>query len=811
MKEIVKNLIYIARQFKLATTFNLLGLIMAFAIFYVLMTQVIYQGTYNHSIEDYKRMYRMECDFVYNEWEFGNLVCIPFAEPLSNMDEVESYSVIYNPGVESFITQNYLKGDKNVTYPTTEGNNTAISALTNKVVDGSIEWTEDDSTGYIIPASIAQQYFGTEKAAGKKMLVDYSSYGFIDTVTVRGVYQDFPKNCELDNRIYFNYKLYTNDTTKYEFNSGYQCIIKFKTVPSDMKAFTEKLKQAIIHHTREGMKDIGLEDKVSNTVEEIKMTNFRLTPLKNSYFEHTSFTPGDRGLRGVYHILLLTCLLVIVIAAVNFLNFTLAESPMRIRSLNTRIVLGTTPRSLRLGILGEGIVTSVTACIIALIICRLLQHLPVVHQLTEGSLGFGDHWLLIVVMLALAVLVGIVASFYPGVFSTSIPPSIALKSSFGLTPQGVKLRKALTILQLCISLLMIIYVGILFQQRRYIFNSECGYDRDGIMLAELPLSYDYPGDNDSLYQAISPLPGIEQVAFSQGQLGQADGHSTLWTKCNGKTFKYSLLHVSRNYLSMMGIKVIEGRDFVDSDSVAVIINQAGLDRLKWLNLGSIISTGISDEEPDSAEIVGVCENIRYGSARIGNQSPFCFVFKKGYPYLNNMIVRVGAETDHKALQQQVNDVLRAKYDSGDTQAKYFDSELEQTYKSELQFTQQMVIICIICQLIMLIGIICITLFDTEYRRKEIGIRKISGATSGEIVWMLCRHYVKYLLIAFAIAAPLAIFFGLFTLNYFKQHTRIDWWLFPLALVVVGGIVLGTVALRSLRAARENPVNSIKSE
>lgn len=156
-------------------------------------------------------------------------------------------------------------------------------------------------------------------------------------------------------------------------------------------------------------------------------------------------------------------------------------------------------------------------------------------------------------------------------------------------------------------------------------------------------------------------------------------------------------------------------------------------------------------------------------------------------------------------------MLKAKYDSGDTQAKYFDSELEQTYKSELQFTQQMVIICIICQLIMLIGIICITLFDTEYRRKEIGIRKISGATSGEIVWMLCRHYVKYILIAFAIAAPLAVFFGLFTLNYFKQHTRIDWWLFPLALVVVGGIVLGTVALRSLRAARENPVNSIKSE
>ncbi len=131
--------------------------------------------------------------------------------------------------------------------------------------------------------------------------------------------------------------------------------------------------------------------------------------------------------------------------------------------------------------------------------------------------------------------------------------------------------------------------------------------------------------------------------------------------------------------------------------------------------------------------------------------------------------------------------------------------------NEFRYINLMVIIASICLIITLGGVFCLTLFEIEYRRKEIGIRKISGAASHEIVWMLCRHYVNYILISFAIAAPLALYSGHRTLESFKLKTSIDWWLFPLALVLIGAIVLGTVALQSLRAARENPVNSIKSE
>jgi len=137
--------------------------------------------------------------------------------------------------------------------------------------------------------------------------------------------------------------------------------------------------------------------------------------------------------------------------------------------------------------------------------------------------------------------------------------------------------------------------------------------------------------------------------------------------------------------------------------------------------------------------------------------------------------------------------------------------LKSTYEKEFRFVNQMVTISIICIILTLIGVFCLTIFETEYRRKEIGIRKVSGATTGDIVLMFCRRYTWLLLISFAIAAPLAYYSGRLTLAYFAEHTRIHWWIFPVALVAVGIITLGTVAFQSWRAARENPVNNLKTE
>ena len=815
MNEVIKNIIYVAQRFKLATMLNLVGLVAAFATFYLLMTQVAYQITYNKSIDDHELLYRMESDNVYNEWEFSNLVCRPFAEALQLLPEVDSYSLTYNSGNDNYTRQKFLKGitshPDTLSYMMYPANNTAVSTLTSKILDGSIEWNDSDHNGIIIPARIAKEYFGTVKAEGKTMLAYYPNENY--PFKVRGVYEDFPKNSELSNSIYY---YFSHDLAQdsLALEAGYQCIVKFKNVPKDLNTtFVNKLKQAIIDHLTGGLTNVSPKDQLANLIKQVEMTNIKFTPLDESYFEHNSFTPGEKGYRGLLHLLILTSLLILVMAAINFLNFTLVESPMRIRGLNTRLVLGASRRSLRLGIVAEGIIISVATYVIAIIICHFLQFLPVMHKLTNGSLLLKDHLPLIMAMLALSVVVGIIASIYPSAFATSFSPARALKGSFGLTPQGNKLRKRLICMQLCISILMIIYLGILFQLSRFILSSEYGFDNDRILVSELPLpeSYVYNNDNDTLYHDIIKMPGVEDVAFSESLLGITDYHSSEWNTKEDETFKFSLVHVSRNYLSTMGINITEGRKFSSNDTLAGIINQAVRNRWHSINLGSKVSTGLDDSAPDSATVVGICENIRYGTIRSKNSQPFLIVYKEGYELLGNLIVRLSPDADKDVVKQQIDDLLKSKYGSSDIKIYEFYELLVRTYVNEFRYVNQMVIICLICLIITLIGIFCLMLFETEYRRKEIGIRKVMGATTSEIMWMLCRQYVKYLLISFVVATPLAFFFGLFTLNYFNQHPIIQWWLFPLALLLVGGIMLGTVALQSWLAARKNPASTIKTE
>lgn len=814
MKEVFRNIFYMSRRFKLPSALNLIGLVIAYAAFYLLMTQVIYESTYNHSIKDYKRLYRMESDFVYNEWDFSDFVCRPFADALQRMPEVESYSLVHGGSSnESFYTLDFLrhKGDT-VHYAMSPANNTALSTLSPKVLDGEIEWTDTNKGTLIIPKSVATDYFGTEKAKDKKMWLIQNEEPV--SFKVRGVYEDFPENSELLRRIYYN--IYDEDTL--ELNAGYKCIVKFKDVPTDkeMKGLSQSLKQAIIAHVSDGLKKKGLESKIDTYIDEINKTNFRFVPLAESYFENTSFTSsGVRGFKGMLYILVLTCLIVIIIAAINFLNFTLVESPMRISSLNTRLVLGASRRSLRRIFVGEGIVISLVACVAAIILCGLIQLLPGANKLADGNLSLLSHWSLLVVMLGLAIIVGVAACHYPSIYATSYPTAIVLKGSFGLTPRGQKLRQVLTVFQLCISMLMVIYVGILLKQTRFILQSEYGYNKDNVLSTELPYAYDYCAENDTVSQLLKRLPVVADVAFSDNLLGATDGHGTLWTRSvEDSTFKYTLMHCSANFPSAMGIEIIEGRDFTSSDTAAIIINEAMQERYKWIKLGTVISTGISDEEPDSAVVVGVSKDIRYGTTRIDNHASFCLVYKKDYPYLANVNVVIKPGENNETTKDEINKALTSRYDNQITPIHYFNDVLKGTYKNEFRYMNMMVLICIICLIITLTGLFCLTMFETEYRRKEIGIRKIMGATPREIINMLCSRYAIYILISFAIAAPLALYFGWFTLvKTFKQHTDIIslWWLFPLALLLVGGIMLGTVLVKSWHTAHENPSNSIKSE
>ncbi len=805
MKEILNNILYIAKRFKLASTFNMVGLIVAFASFYLLMTQVIYQFTYNHSLEDYQRLYRMESDYVYDEWDYSDNICSAFAATLSDMPAVQSFSLatnIENQSVNYWLP--FQKGDKIKNYLYTSGNNTAVSTLTSRKLCGSIEWTDDDQEGIIIPASIALDYFGTTQAAGDSLMYYYAPEQSAYPLVVRGVFEDFDDNNEAWNCIYGN--MHKIEPTDFNFLS--KCIIKFKTVPDDLAAWTDSLKQSIINNALHAVGYTSLEQATGDEIfEDLTRTNFKLTPLKSSYFEHSSFTSGASGYKAQFYILVLSCLILIIIATINFLNFTLVESPMRIRSINARLILGAERKSLRRQLVAECVIIAAAACIIALVICSLLARWPEISLPLEGSILPTQHAGLTLFTLLIALIAGTVAGIYPALFATSFPAVVALKGAFGLSPQGHRLRMVLVGLQLFLSSLLASYFGILFLQSDYIFNSAYGFKTDNYICATFPEYSTDAATRDQLKKEVMSLSEVTNVTFSDDRLGSSDGFNVLKSRSQGNIIGFRYIHIDHNYMKAMGIKVIQGRDFNETDTSAVIITRAASRKWPWMHLGSKLSTSLSS---DSSVVVGICENIRFGTTRIKNDSPFTFVLNSdNRGNVMNVLLTPGA--DIELLKQEISTIAGKYFKTGDTKVSHFSDLLAKTYKSEFRFFNQTFIITIICLIITLIGIFCITIFETEYRRKEIGIRKVLGATTGQIVWMLCRRYGWMLLICFAIAAPLATYLGKITLEYFAQHAVINWWIIPLSLLIVGAIMIGTVALQSRRTARENPVNSIKTE
>jgi putative ABC transport system permease protein len=262
----------------------------------------------------------------------------------------------------------------------------------------------------------------------------------------------------------------------------------------------------------------------------------------------------------------------------------------------------------------------------------------------------------------------------------------------------------------------------------------------------------------------------------------------------------------------MGIKVIEGRDFTEHDGDCYIINEAARKKWNWVEMEKKL---LDDDLP----VIGVCRNIRFGSTRIdNNDSPLAFIVtgdiikSEGWvPPLNIMNVRVAAGTDKVQMRQKIKDICMKLGMQHEPDVKFLDQKMEELYQEEFRFMRQVLVFSVICLIITLIGVFSLTMFETEYRRKEIGIRKVMGSSTGEILAMLCRRYVWLLISSFIVAAPLAWYIGNEWLLSFAERTPIYWWLFPLALLAVGTITLATVIIQSWRTANENPVNSIKNE
>ena len=795
---ILRNMLYMACRFKTATVLNFLGLTVALATFYLFMTQVVYNHSFNRGLADSERLYRLETQSMWEDHEWSANSNRLFADCVARMPQVESIGLCKETNDYGF-----TKNGEVMMLPWSHCTDNYLVAMGANLVSGRLTWTEDERKGAIMPKSIAMTYFGEPDVAGRMLGMNDR-----DSVEVRGVYEDFPANSLAKNCIYFNIGKENLDAPGCVSNYNYQCYVRLK-----QGVDTVGLNKVVSNICYQAYKQLCIDNGEGENFERAEkeeglFVNLRLHPITETYFSGID-PANDRGNRTVDIILRLACLLFIVVATINLLNFTLAKAPMRVKGVNTRRVLGSKVSVLRWSLVGEDVLFALLAFALAMGVAYLLSEWPLMADLTTGSIALKNHIRLVLITLTIAIAIGIVASIYPAMFVTSFQPALALKSGFGLTPKGRQLRTVLITLQLIVSCIMVLYLGILLLQSRFIFHSDYGFNKDEVMYAEV---YDIRDMNkhDALRSELLRLTGVEEVSYSQFTIGTQDEYMG-WGRGDGDhQVMFTCLPCDWRYLRTLGIKIVEGRDFNEHDHDVYIVNRRMKEACDWMEIDKPILK-------DNGTLVGVCDNIRYASVRTDrNGTNMAFhIFSdeqlKDWQPLGRVNIRVGKNIDKVYMRKQIKEVIDRLGDGSEHEVFFLDKQLNYTYEDEFRFIRQVVLFSVVCLVITLIGLFCLTLFETEYRRKEIGIRKVFGSSTGEVLTLLCRRYVWLLLGSFVVAAPLALYIGRQWLQSFAERTPIYWWLFPLALLAIATVTLATVIIQSWRAATENPVKNIKTE
>lgn len=795
MKLMIRNLLYLFKRFKTAVVLNLFGLTIAFAAFLLIVMQVDYEMNYDAMHSKSGRTFRLEAN--HGEFEHNAIHCLMFSDAFVNSSaHITDYSYRYpfyggerycqidevdDQGEAKVFKENFQLCLPNISdvfdFHMKEGSVGCLS------IPGSV----------LIPESVAKRLFDKQSAIGKRIRMSGSSgWQPVSTtiLTIGGVYKDFPGNTTVQNRIYVpmdqldllksSWQMYANEI--------------YVTLDDPLN------KEEVLDHFN---KTFDFAKSQMGSAQEIAL---RLTPLKDVYYTHdTTFDFNPKGHRETNYVLLGIAFLILFIAGINFTNLTTSLIPLRLKTINTHRVLGCSIYKLRAISLIESIVICLISYILALFIVNDLSYTPIANWV-DADIRLSQYKGLILLTALIAILTGCLAGLYPAIRSTSYAPALVLKGSFCLSPKGKKVRVALIGFQYTVSIALIIVTLFMGLQNHFMTSSEqLGFNKDQVAIVNLTPEI-YAKHKPQYIQKLKDYPGIEDVAFSVYELSKEDDMIDLeYARHEDKDVFFKVFYASENFLSVMDIQVEEGRDFTREDlnkaQSDYIINPAA-ERDFHLHPG---------DRFNDRTVLGVSKDFRFNSCRIAS-SPFVFALNNDIPNPKLVsYIRFNSKTNLQEAVAHVRETLKEIDPTFPFEISFYNTILNNLYQKEQTLGKLISLFGIMAILISIVGVFGLVLFETQYRRKEIGIRKINGATTGQILLMFNKIYIRIVSVCFIISIPIAWMGTQQWLENFAYKTPLHLWVFIVAYLIILSVTIGTVTFRNWQAANENPVNSVKSE
>lgn len=788
----IKNYVLIAFRALYRNSFysliNVVGLSVGIACSIFILLWVADELSFDRMHQSYDRVHEV----MVNQQFSGEVVTIQTA-PFPLAAAIKNTS----PGVKRVVITNHGEGDV-LAVGETKINKMGLAVSEDFLRMFSFELVAGDrNTALIEPASIvinestARALFGDNEALGQYVL-----FAGKKEVKVTGVMKDIPPQ----STIRFDY---FQPFAHFEAANAWVRDSRERWHNNSFNIYVEVNENASAEDVEASIRDL-----VKNNDKDAPTAQVILHPM-SKWRLHTEFKNGKAagGMIDYVQMFSVIAVFIIVIACINFMNLATARSEKRAREVGIRKSVGSRRKQLIVQFLGESVLIAVIGFLLAIVMVEVL--LPSYNLLVQKELAI-DYFnpFIWITATGIVLLTGIIAGSYPAFYLSGFQTATVLKGQVRAANGATTPRKVLVTLQFGVSIFLIIGTLVVYQQLMHVKGREIGYDRENLMLiwsnGEVEQNY------AAIKQELKNTGVVKSVSKSSAPITRIFSSTEVdWEgKDPNERVGFITMATEYDFSATMGLRMLEGRDFSPeflSDSSGVIVNKAAIDRIGLQDpIGAKLRMW-----GDERTIIGVIENIIMGSPYEPVEPTALVLLPEWSSTIN---VRLEKTKDLPASIAKVEDVFRKMNPSYPISWRFADEEFERKFSSINLVSRLAGIFASLAILITCLGLFALAAFTAEQRRKELGIRKVLGATTSGLIMLLSKDFSRLIIIAFVFASPVAWWFlNRFFLEQYPYRISIAWWIIPAAGLASSTLALVIVGTQAFRAAQSNPVDSLRSE
>ena len=788
LKTAFRNLI----RHKLFSALNIIGLATGMACSILIFLWVQDERSYDTFNVNSKQIYRLTAHVMNID---AAITPIPMGITAKAQMPAIKMATSISP-LHSIITIDHQKfDDKNIYYA--DSNFLKMFTFPIALGDPATILTRPDEI--VITESAAKKYFGSNaNAIGKVIRVENNTGGA--PLTVSAVLKDVPHNSHLQFDLLLPDQQYKKNRNAAEAwgNFDVYSYLWIEDLAANIAALEKQLNS--VHDRNDDSKTAA--------------ATFHLQTLTSIHLgTHLFMDVEGQGNSQYVTIFSLVAIFILLIACINFMNLSTAISGQRAKEVGLRKTVGALRFQLVFQFLSESLLLSVISFILGIVLAFSL--LPLFNELASKAISINLlNFKIIASLLATAVGVGIISGSYPALFLSSFNPVKVLKGVKNLHGRRNYFRNGLVVLQFSISVILIVSTFVVYNQLNYIRNLDIGFNKDNLLYTQIPDAGDFGKNYNALKTKLSQQSKIsEYTMISHLPTDLRTGENISWPGMEAKSLLIAPeIWVDENFISVFGIKLLAGRTYFKDDQADAknyIVNETMLKSLK-MNIGTAIGTKIKVSEREG-EIIGVMKDFNFKPVQ---QTIEPLILRKFDGYANGtagfMVVKTsGADIQHN--MNEVKQLMQPLFPDFPFIQGFINEDLSRLYITEQRMGKLFNIFSVLSVIVSCLGLFGLATFATQKRVKEIGVRKVLGASEAGIVAMLSKDFIKLVVVALIIAFPVAWLLMNKWLENFAYRITISWWMFAIAGLLAVFIAFLTVSYQSVRAALANPVRSLKTE